>query len=211
MRLQSLHEQSPVVLWTGRHFLQKPPKIAMNVSLLFSSMWVNSTPLSLREGLCGQPPHLYSGKLDFVTFCWLRAEVFSWKNCAARTLSEFLILRNICRNAEHRCLEYSGHSQGLGFCHYYFATKLYYMNGNAYHLLVLYVVTRLAHPALLTRPLLSALRLLELCSYHLCCIIRDTATQFKCCNELQHPVFCSGSSFLSTWNLVIGHRYIISL
>jgi len=39
MREESLHKQSPVVLWTGgQRFLQKPPKIAMNVSLLFASM-----------------------------------------------------------------------------------------------------------------------------------------------------------------------------
>lgn len=39
LRQESLREQSPVVLWTGGwRFLQKPPKIAMNVSLLFASM-----------------------------------------------------------------------------------------------------------------------------------------------------------------------------
>lgn len=75
MRQESLREQSAVVLWTGgQHFLQKPPKIAMNASLLFASMWADSAPISLREGVCGQSPHLCSGKLDFVTFCWLRAE-----------------------------------------------------------------------------------------------------------------------------------------
>lgn len=39
MRQESLREQSPCILWTeGQSFLQKPPKIAMKVSLLFASM-----------------------------------------------------------------------------------------------------------------------------------------------------------------------------
>lgn len=158
------------------------PSLCLNVSRFCShffagrGLWPVPSPVLREAGFC------------YFLLAQSRTEVFSSKNLAARTLLEVLILRNLCRNAEHRCLEYSGHSQGLGLCHFAsLATKLYYMNGNAYHLLVLCVVTRLAHPVLLTRPLLSALQLLELHSYHLCCIIRDPATQFKCCNELQLP------------------------
>lgn len=98
------------------------PKASKDCHEYFPSLCLNVSglhPLSLWEGICGQYPHLYSGKLDFVTFflSQSRTEVFSWKNLAGRTLLEFLILRNLCRNTEHRCLEYGGHSQGFGLCH----------------------------------------------------------------------------------------------
>lgn len=98
---------------TEQRFLQRPPKITTNLSLLIASMPVYTSPVSLSEGL--RSLGLYSGKLDFAAFCWLRAEQkYFLGKTVAKTVLEFSVLRNLHRNVECRHLK---HWQGLGLCH----------------------------------------------------------------------------------------------
>lgn len=153
---KNLCEQSPVVLLTGeQRFLQRPPKITMNVFLLVASMPVYTSPVSLSRRALFPSPVLWEAGFCCFLLAQSRTEVFSWENFVARTVLGLSVLRNLCRNVECRRLK---HGEGLGLCPSSLGTKLYYMNGNAYHLLVLYPVTRLAHAVLLARPLLSALQ-----------------------------------------------------
>lgn len=73
----------------------------------------HASSVSLSEGLCCLC--LYSGKLDFAAFCWLRAEQkYFLEQTVAKTVLEFSVLRMLHRNVECRRLK---RWQGLRLCH----------------------------------------------------------------------------------------------